>query len=171
MIKCSKETKMAHLHELFDYTSSAFILHPTETKICLHLHKKLGVWLQPGGHIELNEDPQEALVHELLEEVGFKEGDYEILQTNDQPQPRHSKTLPLPFHLNVHHFADTNHRHIDFGYLIKSKTDKFKPQTGESKQIEWLSQDEILILHKKGKIYDGTLDICEWIFDKYMNIS
>ncbi len=158
---------MAHLHELFDFTVSAFILHPSEPKICLHFHKKLSVWLQPGGHIELDEDPLEGLKHELLEEVGFKVDDYEILQQIDQPKPRHSKTLPLPFHLNVHQFANTNHRHIDFGYLIKAKTNKFNPQEGESKQIEWLSLKEIKSLHKKGEIYDGTLDICDWIFKRY----
>lgn len=161
---------MAHIHEFFDFTVSAFILHPTQPKICLHLHKKLGVWLQPGGHIELTEDPIQALAHELLEEVGFTESDYEIIEYSDQPKPRHSKTLPLPFHINVHQFGDTNHRHIDSAYLIRAKTDKFSPQKGESMQIEWLAQNEIKALHADGKIYDGTLDICDWIFDKYTNL-
>ncbi len=52
---------MPHIHELYDFTASAYILHPTESKILLLLHKKLGKWLQPGGHIELSEDPLQAL--------------------------------------------------------------------------------------------------------------
>ena len=156
---------MPHIHELYDYTASAYILHPTDKKLCLHFHKKLSVWLQPGGHIELNEDPLQALEHELLEEVGFKHDDYEIIQLVDQPKPRKSKTLPLPININVHQFADTNHHHIDFVYLLKAKTDKFHPQEGESKQIEWFTLEEITGLYKNKQIYDGTLDFCNWIFD------
>ena len=156
---------MAHIHDLFDFTVSAYILHPSEPKICLHLHKKLAVWLQPGGHVELNEDPLQALEHELLEEVGFSSQDYEFAKLYDQPHPRYAKTLPLPFHTEVHEFADSGHKHIDSSYLIKAKIDSFNPKEGESKQVEWFSLDEIRIMHKESKIYDGTLDICEWVFN------
>ncbi len=65
---------MAHIHEHYDFTVSAYVLHPTQPKIALHFHKKLFKWLQFGGHVELDEDPAQALTHELLEEAGFKTG-------------------------------------------------------------------------------------------------
>lgn len=41
------------------------------TKMLLVHHKKLGKWLQPGGHIEPTENPVETAVRELKEETGI----------------------------------------------------------------------------------------------------
>ncbi len=41
-------------------------------KVLLHWHRKLGMWLPPGGHIEVNELPDEAAVREVLEETGLR---------------------------------------------------------------------------------------------------
>ena len=41
-----------------------------EGKILLHFHRKLGMWLPPGGHIEQGELPDNAAVREVLEETG-----------------------------------------------------------------------------------------------------
>ena len=40
-------------------------------KILLVYHKKLGRWLQPGGHIEKLETPVEAAIREIKEETGI----------------------------------------------------------------------------------------------------
>ncbi len=41
-----------------------------KNKILLTSHKKSGLWLPPGGHVELDEDPQETVKRECLEELG-----------------------------------------------------------------------------------------------------
>ncbi|MCL5413284.1 MAG: NUDIX hydrolase [Candidatus Marsarchaeota archaeon] len=41
-------------------------------KILLLKHKKLGVWLYPGGHIEEGEMPTEAAIREAKEETRSK---------------------------------------------------------------------------------------------------
>ena len=38
----------------------------------LHFHRKLGMWLPPGGHIERDELPDDAAVREVLEETGVE---------------------------------------------------------------------------------------------------
>lgn len=38
--------------------------------VLLHRHRKLGMWLPPGGHVEPGELPDEAAVREVLEETG-----------------------------------------------------------------------------------------------------
>lgn len=161
---------MPHIHDLYDFTASAFVLHPTEPKIALHLHKKLSRWLQPGGHVELNEDPLQALEHELLEEVGLKLADCELLEPSEQPNissPDY-KTLPLPFHFMVHDFfPDGSHRHIDLEYLIRANTSQLSPAADESQEIGWFDIDAIRGLHKAGKVFDSTLSLCEWIAKKY----
>ena len=42
-----------------------------EGKVLLHLHRKLGMWLPPGGHIERDEIPDDAAVREVFEETGL----------------------------------------------------------------------------------------------------
>jgi 8-oxo-dGTP pyrophosphatase MutT (NUDIX family) len=41
-------------------------------RVLLHRHRKLGMWLPPGGHIERGELPDEAAVREVLEETGLE---------------------------------------------------------------------------------------------------
>jgi 8-oxo-dGTP diphosphatase len=159
---------MPHINKLYDFTVSAFIIHPTEPKLCLHYHKKLRKWLQPGGHIELDEDPIEALTHELDEEVGISLADCEVYEPQEQPTVRGQKILPLPSMFNVHEFADSGHKHIDMQYIIKSNTVQFNPKEGESPIVSWLTIDEIEKLYQSDQLYEGTFDICTWIFDKYM---
>src|SRR5215213_8221686 len=43
-----------------------------EGKVLLHYHRKLGMWLPPGGHIERDELPDDAAVREVFEETGLR---------------------------------------------------------------------------------------------------
>src|SRR3712207_5620193 len=52
------------------FTVAVFVVW--EGKVLLHLHRKLGLWLPPGGHIERNELPDEAAVREVWEETGVR---------------------------------------------------------------------------------------------------
>jgi len=52
------------------FTVAVFVVW--EEKVLLHLHRKLGMWLPPGGHIERDELPDEAAVREVLEETGVE---------------------------------------------------------------------------------------------------
>ena len=42
-----------------------------EGKVLLHLHRKLAMWLPPGGHVERDEIPDDAAVREVFEETGL----------------------------------------------------------------------------------------------------
>jgi 8-oxo-dGTP pyrophosphatase MutT (NUDIX family) len=54
------------------FTASAFVLSPAGDALYLIHHKKLGRWLQPGGHIEPDDsDLLAAARREVLEEVGL----------------------------------------------------------------------------------------------------
>ena len=59
---------MAHIHNepgQHDLTVSAFIINVSDKenpKILLCRHKKLGKLLQPGGHVELDENPWQAVL-------------------------------------------------------------------------------------------------------------
>ena len=50
-------------------TASAIVT--SDAGVVLHLHKRLAMWLQPGGHIDLGEMPWEAALREAMEETGL----------------------------------------------------------------------------------------------------
>ena len=52
------------------FTVAVFVV--SRKKVLLHRHRKLGMWLPPGGHIEKDELPDEAAVREVLEETGVE---------------------------------------------------------------------------------------------------
>ena len=52
-----------------DFTVAVFVVHSNH--VLLHPHKKLGLWLPPGGHIDAPELPDDAAVREVREEAGI----------------------------------------------------------------------------------------------------
>jgi len=55
------------------FTASCWITSTGKPKkILLIHHKKLGRWLQPGGHIEKFENPVVAAIREVREETGLE---------------------------------------------------------------------------------------------------
>lgn len=53
-----------------DFTVATFVVH--ERRVLLLWHRKLGMWLPPGGHIEPHELPDDAALREVLEETGVR---------------------------------------------------------------------------------------------------
>src|SRR4051794_32841209 len=50
-------------------TGSAFVVG--RRGIVLPLHKRMGLWLQPGGHLDPGESPADAALREAVEETGL----------------------------------------------------------------------------------------------------
>jgi len=76
------------------FTSSVWILTKNNPKKMLLLHhKKLGKWLQPGGHIEQHENPIETAIREVKEETGI---DISFLTDDIQIIDEEGKFLPVP---------------------------------------------------------------------------
>ena len=57
------------------FCASAFVIDPITKKILLVFHSKFRKWVQPGGHIEGDEFPEETVKREVFEETGVA---YEI---------------------------------------------------------------------------------------------
>lgn len=154
---------MPHIHKLYDFTVSAFIIH--EGKILLLHHKKLGTWLQPGGHIELDEDPEEALYREVFEETGLSREQLTLMETSSsRPSAPDSKNLPLPFDMNVHRFGnDPIHKHIDLSYILRAKTDVINQNVTESNKLQWFSKKDIEVMKNKllPDIYERALFVLQ----------
>ncbi len=97
------------------FTVSAFVLSPERQRLLLIHHKKLGLWLQPGGHLEPADSALEsACRREVREEVGI-----EAL----------SAMIPGIFDIDVHRIPawknDAAHCHFDVRFLFVAESASF----------------------------------------------
>ena len=102
-------------------TGSAIVIGTRGT--VLHRHKRLGIWLQPGGHINPDEEPWEAAARETREETGLA-----VVHIADSP---------YLVHLDVHSAGE--HFHLDLRYLLVSSDADPAPPPGESQEVSWFS--------------------------------
>jgi 8-oxo-dGTP pyrophosphatase MutT (NUDIX family) len=130
---------MAHIHELIDFVVNAFIVY--KDKVLLIHHKKLNMWLSVGGHIELNENPEEALFREIKEECGLE---VEVIAPKPDIKFKRNNFTPLytPAFLDVHDVGG-GHKHVALNYFAKSKSDKFVFNKEEHNDIRWFSLEDL----------------------------
>lgn len=126
---------MAHIHEQIDFAVEVLIVH--KDKILLRKHEKYGIWLGVGGHVELDEDPTQAALREVKEEVGL---DIELALTLYTPteDTKHYTELIPPTFLNRHRISDT-HEHIAFVYFARSTSDNVIPEN-LTDEWQWLDR-------------------------------
>ncbi|MDD5043188.1 MAG: NUDIX domain-containing protein [Patescibacteria group bacterium] len=128
---------MSHIHDLIDFIVSIFIVH--EDKVLLIYHRQLNRWLPIGGHIELNEDLEEALFRETKEECGLE---IEVLSEKPTIESKGTKFLYTPSFLDIHKISET-HQHVGLVYFAKAKSDKFIFNEVEHKDIRWFSKEDL----------------------------
>jgi ADP-ribose pyrophosphatase YjhB (NUDIX family) len=148
---------MPHIHELYDFTVGFYIVY--KDKILLVSHPRYNRWIPPGGHVELDEDPEEALFREIEEETGLE---VEILSNKvkhiDSPE---TKFIYTPNFLDVHE-ANPPHKHIGLNYFALAKSDKAR-LSDEHSEIKWFSRDE---LHDPNyKLTKAVIFYCEQALD------
>jgi 8-oxo-dGTP pyrophosphatase MutT (NUDIX family) len=103
--------------------------------VLLHRHKRLGLWLQPGGHLEPGETPWDAALREAGEETGLK--------LSWPGRPRAGVVPPLA-HVDVHE-GGRGHTHLDLRYEIcVVGDDDPRPPEGESQDVRWFTWAEAI---------------------------
>jgi len=114
-------------------TASAIVVDAGTTCTVLHRHRRLGMWLQPGGHIDPGEDPRAAAVREATEETGLTVG--------------HVDPDRL-LHVDVHE-GGRGHLHLDLRWLLVAEVEAdtahtgFDPAAGESQELAWVRFDDV----------------------------
>ncbi|HZU75069.1 MAG TPA: NUDIX domain-containing protein [Acidimicrobiales bacterium] len=124
-------------------TGSALVIGSRGT--VLHWHKRLGGWLQPGGHVDPGESPAEAARREAAEETGLA--------------AEHPPGGPQLIHLDVHPAA-AGHLHLDLRFLLLAPPVEPNPPAGESQQVRWFSLDEAMAVADDGLV-DGLRRLAE----------
>ena len=131
---------MPHINELIDFTVEVFILKGN--KVLLRKHDKHKIWLSVGGHVELHEDPIEAAIREVKEEVGLDIEilpHIEILETDKETY----KHLITPRFMNRHSINE-KHEHITLVYFAKANSEEMQQgKTEISESIKWFTLEEL----------------------------
>jgi 8-oxo-dGTP pyrophosphatase MutT (NUDIX family) len=163
---------MPHIHTepgQFDLTVSAFIFKQTATEpvVLLHQHKRYQVWMQPGGHVELNETPWQALIHELREETGYDIDQLALLQPPIRPRQvtvgnRHPQVVCVH---SVKVDSQLMHFHTDLVWAFVTGEDpRHEVGKNESTQLAWFGRQALVELPRT-EIYDDVCDTALHIFD------
>jgi 8-oxo-dGTP diphosphatase len=151
------------------------LFDPVRKEFLLIFHKKLGKWLSPGGHVEVNESVTQAAIREVKEELGInvelvnikgnfsKNGkDYRCVKTLDN-----SGSFCVIEEFVCPKGAWDPHIHVDHIFVsIIHKTDMIDINNAiESNIYEWLSLPQI----EKINTFDNVVDVCKEIITKFQN--
>jgi 8-oxo-dGTP pyrophosphatase MutT (NUDIX family) len=142
---------MPHIHTAprqVDHTVEVFIVH--ENKVLLRMHDKYKIWLSVGGHIELDEDPNQAALREVKEEVGLDATLYTPQPPPDFATDDYKELIP-PISINRHRISPT-HEHVTYMYYATTQSDKVTPENPED-EWHWFTKAELEAGH--GKIIDS----------------
>jgi 8-oxo-dGTP pyrophosphatase MutT (NUDIX family) len=97
--------------------------------IVLLRHRRLGIWVQPGGHVDPGETPWAAARREGCEETG--------LALEFPPDG------PRLAHVDVHP-GGRGHTHLDLRYVLDGDDADPAPPPEESQQVHWFGWDAAL---------------------------
>lgn len=128
---------MAHIHEKIDFTVAIFVVH--NAKVLVIHHRKLDRWLPLGGHIELDEDPEQAALRETLEESGL---DVELVGDRPPTTEPGTRALIAPRFLDIHRINPT-HEHIGMIYFARVKSGDATLAAAEHHAIRWCTATEL----------------------------
>ena len=142
-------------------TATVYVVH--KNKVLLHLHKKHQSLFPVGGHMFPDELPHETAIREVYEESGLK-----VTLINDQKQLGMTRVRQLnnPRYTLLENIGKEI-ENIDFIYFALADSNEVNPLKGESKDLYWLSKEEIIDNNKiKEHIKIMALQSLEF-FDKH----
>ena len=128
---------MPHIHEKIDFTVAIFVVH--QGKVLVIHHRKLDRWLPLGGHIELDEDPEQAALRETREESGLE---VELIGERPPTTGPGTRALIAPRFLDIHRISET-HEHIGMIYFARPRSGQTTLAADEHHQIRWCTSDEL----------------------------
>jgi 8-oxo-dGTP pyrophosphatase MutT (NUDIX family) len=121
------------------FTATGFVVEGGST--LLHWHRRLQQWMPPGGHIEPNEDPVQAVLREIHEETGIVA---EVIPTIAPLAFDYPEQLAPPHTILIEDIPGPGepHKHIDLIYFCR-------PIVGASHEprddptLRWVSEAEL----------------------------
>lgn len=124
-------------------TGSAMVIDPDQSSVVLTLHKKLGKWLQLGGHSDGNPLTWQVARNEVEEESGLR--NFFLLNPLDIHGTSTPETI-LPFDFDIHVIPAKKdvpeHLHFDVRYLFLAKEVDLQI-SDESDDLKWFTFSDV----------------------------
>ena len=123
-----------------DYVTTTYIVH--QSKVLLVFHKKLQLWLPPGGHIEMEETPDACAIREAWEETGLS---ITLIGAEEESSPQQDERIyPLkrPLAIQIEDIEE-NHRHVDLIYVGITDSFEFSLEKNEIKTAHWFDSKDL----------------------------
>lgn len=120
------------------FVATAYVVD--QGRVLLVHHRKIGLWLPAGGHLEEGEDPAEAAVREVQEETGLK-----VRILSKVALDGHGdgvRVLPTPHHLQIERIEEGPHEHIDLVFVCKVVSGRVR-KNAESLEVRWFTPEDI----------------------------
>jgi len=116
------------------FTGSAWVLNPAHTHTLMLHHRKLDLWLQPGGHADGDPDITRVVLKEVSEESGVDLTHIKLIN---------EEIFDVDIHIIHANEFDPRHEHFDIRFLIELDDTLDLPGNEESHQIGWVPLDEV----------------------------
>lgn len=113
-------------------TGSALILDNPGERVLLTHHKKLGRWLQPGGHADGDDDVKRVAMKEAREESGLESLEFHQVGL-----------LDVDIHTIPARMDEPEHEHYDCRFLLQSAGSDEFVVSNESHDLSWVQMDKI----------------------------
>lgn len=130
-------------------TVTGYTVTPDRTHLLMVFHKKLRRWLPPGGHVEENEFPSDAVLREVREETGIRAVHVPNQALDLDLDGVVDVQLPTPLTMSAQlipkNGRDREHIHIDMMFeLVANNADRQLANEREVAEIRWFSRHEVL---------------------------
>lgn len=132
VVRASPDCFSRRHYEPGHVTGSAFVVSPADARVLLHHHRRLGRWLQMGGHDDGERDPRATALREAAEESGLP--DLTLLS---------EAILDVDVHEIPAGRGEPAHLHLDVRYALATALPAAaRRDDAESTDLRWFSLDE-----------------------------
>lgn len=111
-------------------TGSAWVVDPSGERVLLLHHKKLNIWVQPGGHCDGNGDVLAVAIKEAQEESGIQ-----------HIEPINDEIFDIDVHAIHATIKEPQHYHYDIRFLLRVTSNERPVKNDESHDIAWFAVD------------------------------
>ncbi|HYZ16341.1 MAG TPA: NUDIX hydrolase [Candidatus Acidoferrum sp.] len=126
------DTAFERALEIGHVTASAWIVDPGRSRTLLTHHRKLGKWLQLGGHVDGDPDVRRAALREAREESGLTSLRF---------------VTEAIYDLDVHPIparpGEPAHEHFDVRFAFEADPAEPLTVSAESKELAWVALDAL----------------------------
>jgi len=124
-------------------TASAWVLSHDRSRCVLIHHRKLGRWLQPGGHADGDSNVIAVARREVQEETGISA--LELLSTANPLTPLDIDVHRIPTRVDASgKIVEDAHDHHDLRFLFRAAEGQQLTLSEESNDVRWFTHQEVL---------------------------